>query len=937
MNRRNSLRAGIWAVPFFFTSTSFIVSFYVFARNSRWGFLNEEGVHSSNIGLTFAITGAITGATLIFSVGFLVPFFIRRLEKEESLRWYHVFCIHWLPEQPHDTKIDTYLKRTFTPQLLNDDEKSDLGMPVEDEEEEHKEERWEQQKLKHRSLVLRLAHHIKWLLMRTLYIDVASVQRRNKGAVRAHEVAVLYDNKTEYLYSLLQVVTASFASFSHGSNDVAGSLGPLAGVYQLWETGTFSTYASIPYWMLVNAGLMINLGLALYGYNIMRNLGNNITYHSPSRGFSMELGTALAVLTASFLALPVSTTQCIVGATVAVGLCNGKWRAINWGMVAIAGFGWVITLPVAVITASLLAQPVSTTQCIVGATVAVGLCNGKWRAINWGMVAIAGFGWVITLPVAGLPRCSGVREVCVQRLDDRCEVARGVLEAREEEGPVGIGIEIDAQEEERREPSLAYSRRDLRRRRHSPPLPPRLRLPRLRIPPPRAQRRCPLLPPAATPCRRLPFSPPRLIRRRLRILPPRRLVAACPLPVPPPRRHVAAFLPPRLLRRRLRTLPPRRLVAACPSLRRDVSSPRSRRRACFGAACASCRRDASSPPARPSAATSRRRVPAAAPATAPRAHPAAATPRRRLPVPPPRRLVAAFPPPRLLRRRLRIPPPRRLVAACPSLRRDVTSPPPLPAAAPASAPSARPAAATARRPLPVPPPRPNIAACAFRRRDCSSSPPRPHPPPPPPPPPAAISHCRLPSHRRTCFRVTHASRCPFCIATLPQFPPPQLQHRRPAVPVNATAPPPPYRRDCFGAVCPSSTATAPSPPTLPAAVTAPSPPADSAATAPSLPPLPTPLPPPPPPPAPLVAAACLPPPSLVSPPRPFRRRLRPSSSRPARRRRPRLCHRLPFPPPHVRTAACALRQQQRQQGKCSSLRSSNFTLGRRGSTRRRPS
>ncbi|CAI5534585.1 unnamed protein product [Closterium sp. Naga37s-1] len=355
MNRRNSLRAGIWAVPFFFTSTSFIVSFYVFARNSRWGFLNEEGVHSSNIGLTFAITGAITGATLIFSVGFLVPFFIRRLEKEESLRWYHVFCIHWLPEQPHDTKIDTYLKRTFTPQLLNDDEKSDLGMPVEDEEEEeHKEERWEQQKLKHRSLVMRLAHHIKWLLMRTLYIDVASVQRRNKGAVRAHEVAILYDNKTEYLYSLLQVVTASFASFSHGSNDVAGSLGPLAGVYQLWETGTFSTYASIPYWMLVNAGLMIDLGLALYGYNIMRNLGNNITYHSPSRGFSMELGAALAVLTASFLALPVSTTQCIVGATVAVGLCNGKWRAINWGMVAIAGFGWVITLPVAGTAAGLL-------------------------------------------------------------------------------------------------------------------------------------------------------------------------------------------------------------------------------------------------------------------------------------------------------------------------------------------------------------------------------------------------------------------------------------------------------------------------------------------------------------------------------------------------------------------------------------------------------
>ncbi|CAI5523056.1 unnamed protein product [Closterium sp. Naga37s-1] len=271
----------------------------------------------------------------------------------------------------------------------------------------------------------------------------------------------------------------------------------------------------------------------------------------------------------------------------------------------------------------------------------------------------------------------------------------------------------------------------------------------------------PLSPP---PPRRDPLSPPPPLAAAPDSALPAHPAAATPrrrLPVPPPRRHVAAFPPPRLLRRRLRILPPRRLVAACPSLRRDVSSSRSRRRACFSAACASRRRDASSPPARPSAATSRRRVPAAAPATASPAHPAAATPRRRLPVPPPRRLVVAFPPPRLLQRRLRILPPRRLVAACPSLRRDVTSPPPLPAAAPASAPSARPAAATARRPLPVPPPRPNIAACAFRHRDSSSppcpsrrrdltSPPAhsaaatarrhlPAPPPPPPPPRFRIS------------------------------------------------------------------------------------------------------------------------------------------------------------------------------------------------------
>jgi hypothetical protein len=35
------------------------------------------------------------------------------------------------------------------------------------------------------------------------------------------------------------------------------------------------------------------------GYNIMRVLGNRLTLHSPSRGFSMELGSAITVLLAS--------------------------------------------------------------------------------------------------------------------------------------------------------------------------------------------------------------------------------------------------------------------------------------------------------------------------------------------------------------------------------------------------------------------------------------------------------------------------------------------------------------------------------------------------------------------------------------------------------------------------------------------------------------
>lgn len=46
--------------------------------------------------------------------------------------------------------------------------------------------------------------------------------------------------------------------------------------------------------------------------------------------------------------------------------------------------------------------PISTTQCITGATVGVGLCSGTWRTINWRMVAWIYMGWIITLPVTGI-------------------------------------------------------------------------------------------------------------------------------------------------------------------------------------------------------------------------------------------------------------------------------------------------------------------------------------------------------------------------------------------------------------------------------------------------------------------------------------------------------------------------------------------------------
>jgi hypothetical protein len=53
----------------------------------------------------------------------------------------------------------------------------------------------------------------------------------------------------------------------------------------------------------VFGGAGIVIGLWTYGYNIMRNLGNRVTLHSPSRGFSMELGSAITIIMATQLSM----------------------------------------------------------------------------------------------------------------------------------------------------------------------------------------------------------------------------------------------------------------------------------------------------------------------------------------------------------------------------------------------------------------------------------------------------------------------------------------------------------------------------------------------------------------------------------------------------------------------------------------------------------
>ena len=150
----------------------------------------------------------------------------------------------------------------------------------------------------------------------------------------------------ERIFKVLQVVTACLLSFSHGSNDVSNAIGPFAAMYSMWKNnGQLGSFVAIPPWILVLGGLGISTGLGLFGRPVMQTVGTKITKLRPTMGFSVELSTALTVLIASQLGLPVSTTHTLIGCIVAIGLSNGDRRAINKSTLASIAGSWGITLP----------------------------------------------------------------------------------------------------------------------------------------------------------------------------------------------------------------------------------------------------------------------------------------------------------------------------------------------------------------------------------------------------------------------------------------------------------------------------------------------------------------------------------------------------------------------------------------------------------------
>ncbi|KAM9735727.1 sodium-dependent phosphate transporter 1-B [Menidia menidia] len=157
------------------------------------------------------------------------------------------------------------------------------------------------------------------------------------------------------LFQFLQILTACFGSFAHGGNDVSNAIGPLVALWLVYTTSSVTSSEPTPIWLLLYGGVGICAGLWVWGRRVIQTMGKDLTPITPSSGFSIELASAVTVVVASNVGLPVSTTHCKVGSVVAVGWLRSR-KAVDWRLFRNIFLAWFVTVPISgLISAAIMA------------------------------------------------------------------------------------------------------------------------------------------------------------------------------------------------------------------------------------------------------------------------------------------------------------------------------------------------------------------------------------------------------------------------------------------------------------------------------------------------------------------------------------------------------------------------------------------------------
>lgn len=168
-----------------------------------------------------------------------------------------------------------------------------------------------------------------YYFLRTLIIE-----KTNNMALRG---------RIEKIFSYLQIGSSCFSALGVGAIDIAAATGIMIAVVG----GSASTDIKV----LGAFGLVS--GIVIAGNRIVGTVGKRITNLVPTSGVSAQIAAASVILTFTFLGMPISPTQTLVGSVIGVGLAR-KTRDVGGDVVKQIASSWALTFPIcAIISATL--------------------------------------------------------------------------------------------------------------------------------------------------------------------------------------------------------------------------------------------------------------------------------------------------------------------------------------------------------------------------------------------------------------------------------------------------------------------------------------------------------------------------------------------------------------------------------------------------------
>ena len=145
----------------------------------------------------------------------------------------------------------------------------------------------------------------------------------------------------------LQIVSAGFMAFAHGTADAQKSMGVIT--MALLSYGMIPSF-DVPTWVKIACAVSMGLGTAAGGWRIIKTVGHDFVKLQPVHGFCVETASAGVILGAAAIGMPVSTTHVITSTILGVGLSK-RMSAVNWTVAQRILVAWVLTIPASGIVA----------------------------------------------------------------------------------------------------------------------------------------------------------------------------------------------------------------------------------------------------------------------------------------------------------------------------------------------------------------------------------------------------------------------------------------------------------------------------------------------------------------------------------------------------------------------------------------------------------